>query len=103
MLVALQLVTVAAVPLNLTVLLPCVVPKLDPAIVTEAPTAPVLGVRLEIVGAAAACVAPKTNTNRHTNSVVARMSSFGWDMAETRALAVPWVGRGGAGDRRSVL
>jgi hypothetical protein len=54
MLVALQDVAVdAVVVLNLTVLVPCVVPKLLPAIVTEAPTAPVAGVKLVIVGAAA--------------------------------------------------
>jgi hypothetical protein len=52
MLVALQAVTVAVVPLNLTVLLPWLEPKLLPAIVAEAPTAPVDGVRLEILGAA---------------------------------------------------
>jgi hypothetical protein len=34
MLVAVQLVAVAVVPLNFTVLLPCVEPKLVPAIVT---------------------------------------------------------------------
>jgi hypothetical protein len=43
---ALQLVAVAAVPLNVTVLVPCVAPKPDPAIVTEAPTAPEVGKRL---------------------------------------------------------
>src|SRR5947209_6901292 len=54
MLVALQLVTAAVVPLNFTVLLPCVAPKFEPAMVTDAPTTPEFGVRLEIVGAAAA-------------------------------------------------
>ena len=51
MLVALQLVGVAAVPLNITVLDPCVGPKLLPAIVTDAPTAPVVGERLVMLGA----------------------------------------------------
>jgi hypothetical protein len=50
MLVALQLVGVAAVPLNVTVLVPCVAPKFVPAIVTGAATAPALGLRLVIVG-----------------------------------------------------
>jgi hypothetical protein len=54
MLVALHVVTVAVVVLNLTVLVPWVDPNAVPAIVTEAPTAPDVGVRLEIVGAAAA-------------------------------------------------
>jgi hypothetical protein len=48
--VALQLVTVAFVPLNVTVLVPWVALKPVPAIVTDAPTAPVEGVRLLIVG-----------------------------------------------------
>jgi hypothetical protein len=50
MLVAFQLLGVAAVPLNVTVLLPGDDPKLLPAIVTEVPTAPELGDRLLIVG-----------------------------------------------------
>jgi hypothetical protein len=49
--VALQLLIVAAaVPLNFTV--PVVVPKFDPEIVTEAPTAPEVGLRPLIVGVA---------------------------------------------------
>lgn len=43
MLVALQPVTVAVVPLNLTLLVPCEAPKLLPLIVTATPTAPVPG------------------------------------------------------------
>ena len=50
--VALQAVGVELMPLKLTVLLPCGVRKLVPAITTEVATAPVLGVRLVIVGAA---------------------------------------------------
>ena len=47
----LQLVIVVAdVPLNFTVLEPCVEPKLLPAIVTDAPTAPEFGARLVMVG-----------------------------------------------------
>jgi hypothetical protein len=42
MVVTLQLVTLAAVPLNETVLLPCVEPKVVPVTVIEAPTAPVV-------------------------------------------------------------
>jgi hypothetical protein len=51
MLVALQLVTVAAVPLKVTVLAPCVDPKFVPVIVTDAPTAPLVELKLVIVGA----------------------------------------------------
>jgi len=43
MLVLLQLLGVAVVPLNVTVLLPCVAPKLDPEIVTWVPMAPEFG------------------------------------------------------------
>jgi len=52
MLVALQLVTVAVVPLNLTVLLPWLLPKFAPVIVTAALTAPVVIERLVMLGAA---------------------------------------------------
>jgi hypothetical protein len=54
MLVALQLVGVAVVVLNLSVLLPWVEPKFVPVIVTEAPTAPEVGERLVIPGEAKA-------------------------------------------------
>jgi hypothetical protein len=52
MLVALQLVAVADVPLNFTVLVPCVEPKFVPVIVTEAPTAPDVGAKLVMLGVA---------------------------------------------------
>ena len=48
--VALQLETVAAVPLNVTVLEPCVAPKLVPVIVTDIPTGPEVGDTLLIDG-----------------------------------------------------
>jgi hypothetical protein len=50
MLVEFQLVGDAVVPLNCSVLVPCVAPKLFPATVTELPTVPELGVRLVIEG-----------------------------------------------------
>jgi len=53
MLVALQLVGVAVVVPNFTVLDPCVTPKFVPVIVTEVPTAPEVGLRLVMVGAEA--------------------------------------------------
>ena len=56
MLVALQFVAVATVPLNITVLVPCVPPKFVPVIVTAVPTAPELGFRLVIPGAGAVTV-----------------------------------------------
>jgi hypothetical protein len=50
MLVALQLFTTAAIPLNVTVLVPCAAPKFVPAIVTDAPTTPDVGFRLVTLG-----------------------------------------------------
>jgi len=46
MLVLLQLVGVAAVPLNVTVLVPCVAPKFVPVMVTDVPIGPDVGERL---------------------------------------------------------
>src|ERR1700681_2799553 len=51
MLVALQLVGDAAVPLKVTVLLPWLVPKLVPVVVITAPTAPEVGLKLVMIGA----------------------------------------------------
>jgi hypothetical protein len=53
-LVALQLVAVAVTPLNFTVLVPCVVPKFVPVIVTAVPTNPAVGLKLLIFGTVAA-------------------------------------------------
>src|SRR5215472_16677535 len=49
-LVAAQLVTDAAVPLKLTVLLPCVAPKFVPVSVTAVPTGPLTGATVVRVG-----------------------------------------------------
>ena len=51
MLVADQLVGVAVVPLNVTVLVPCAAPKIVPVIVTDVPTGPLVGDRLVTLGA----------------------------------------------------
>jgi hypothetical protein len=51
MLVALQLEGVASVPLNVTVLVPWVGPKFNPAIVTSVPTCPDIGFKLATYGA----------------------------------------------------
>lgn len=50
MLVALHTEGVAVVPLNLTVLVPCDAPKLEPVIVTGVPAGPVVGFRLAMLG-----------------------------------------------------
>jgi hypothetical protein len=52
MLPALQFETVAAVVPNVTLPLPCDEPKFEPAMTIDDPTAPVLGVRLLMLGAA---------------------------------------------------
>src|SRR5271165_4487127 len=51
MLVLDQLVGVAVVPLNLTVLAPCVAPKFAPVIITEVPTTPEVGDSVVMLGA----------------------------------------------------
>ncbi len=45
-----QAVTAAVVPLKVTLLVPCDAPKLEPAMTTDDPTTPVLGVRLLMPG-----------------------------------------------------
>jgi len=50
--VVLQLVGDPAVPLNATVLVPCVEPKFVPVIVTDVPTGPEVGFKLEMLGTA---------------------------------------------------
>jgi hypothetical protein len=50
MLVAVQFVGAAATPLNVTVLVPWVVPKLAPLIVTDVPTTPDVGFKLVMLG-----------------------------------------------------
>jgi hypothetical protein len=50
MLVALHAVAVAAMPLNVTVLVPCVAPKFVPVMTIVLPTAPAFGFRLLMEG-----------------------------------------------------
>jgi hypothetical protein len=59
MLVALQLVGVAAVPLKVIVLEPCIAPKFVPAMVTGVPTGPELGLKLVMLGAVGLAVTVK--------------------------------------------
>jgi hypothetical protein len=62
MFVLLQVVAVAAVPLKVTVLPPCVAPKFVPVIVTGVPTVPEVGLRVAtiIIGAVGAWASPVT-------------------------------------------
>jgi hypothetical protein len=74
MLEADQDVGVAKVSLKVTVLVPCMAPKFDPAIVMEAPTAPEAGVREVMVGKEikllAASAPPDVPHPRSPNSAV---------------------------------
>jgi len=81
MLFALQFVTLAVVPLNLTVLLPCVEPKPEPAMVTEAPTAPEVGDRLVIDGAAARTWT-LASRRRKENRAILRSFRLSGDMSQ---------------------
>jgi len=51
MLVLVQFVGVASVPLKRTALVPCVAPKLVPVMITEVPTAPEVGESVVMLGA----------------------------------------------------
>jgi hypothetical protein len=70
MLVALQFVGVAAVPLNFTVLVPCVAPKFVPAIITDVPTNPDVGFRLVMLGPELAAVTVKLTPSLATPPTV---------------------------------
>src|SRR5437763_15155968 len=59
MLVEFQLVGEAAVPLNMTALVPCDAPKLVPVMVTAVPTGPEGGLRSVMPGAAGVTVTEK--------------------------------------------
>ncbi len=59
MLVALQLVGVAPIPLKATLLVPWVAPKFAPVIVTGVPSTPDVGFRLVMLGATVVAVAVK--------------------------------------------
>src|SRR5438477_8368424 len=74
--VPLQLFGVAAVPLNMTLLVPCVEPKLKPLMDTNVPTTPEVGDRLAIAGAGVAltvavavAVLPSANVAANVNTV----------------------------------
>jgi len=73
-----QLVGVAAVPLNLTVLVPWLLPKWVPVIVTDAPTAPEVGDRLVIVGEAASRLRGNTRTKSRRKPEVTSLRTEGY-------------------------
>src|SRR5947207_6111200 len=73
MLVEFQLVGEAAVPLNMTALVPCDAPKLVPVIVTEVPAGPEVGFRLEMAGAGGLAVTVKVKPLLATPPAVTMM------------------------------
>jgi len=94
MLVALQLVAVPAdVPLNVTVLVPCVAPKFVPVMVTTVPTDPEVGDRFVMLGATVtvkltpALAKPPTVTT--TLPVVAPVGTFNTMLVALQLVAVP--------------
>ena len=91
--VALQLVTVPAVPLNVTELVPCVEPKLVPVIVTAAPTTPDVGFRVVIVGAGSVTVKvePLLATPPTVTTTLPVVAPVGTEVAMVVALQVVTV------------
>jgi hypothetical protein len=87
-LVALQLLGLAAVPLNVTVLVPCVAPKLVPMIVIGVPTVPEAWLRLVMLGARGggppAAALNATNTLSNVAVFVYLMEAVIWVCAEER-------------------
>jgi hypothetical protein len=90
---ALQLVMVALVPLNVTLPLPCVGPKLEPAITIEEPIAPVFGVReLMLAGGVTVNTTPLLATPltvTTTFPVVAPLGTVAVMLVELMLLMVP--------------
>src|SRR5258708_10174435 len=91
--VALQLVGVAVVPLNFTVLVPCVAPKFAPLIFTDVPTNPHAAFKLVMLGARTVTVkltpllaAPPTATT--TFPVVAPAGTVAVMLVALHAVAV---------------
>jgi hypothetical protein len=68
-----NVIVVAAVPLNFTELVPWLVPKPVPVIVTDMPAPPEVGDRLVILGAATATIGMKRNA-RNMDKARARAS-----------------------------
>src|SRR5271168_1116514 len=89
-LVALQLVGVPPVPLNFTVLVPCVDPNVVPVIVTDAPTAPDVGDRLAIIGTTVK-LTPLLFTPLANTTTLPVVAPLGTDVAMLDALHVVTV------------
>jgi hypothetical protein len=70
---SLQAEVLALVPLNLTVLVPLVLPKPEPTMAMDDPTAPELGVKLVMVGVAKAVAV----TDQHSINAAERHGAYG--------------------------
>jgi hypothetical protein len=81
-LVALQVVGVACVPLNSTKLQPCVAPKFTPVIVTEVPVPPCVGDTLFILGSVPFEALKAAMTATHFNPEGERVQVAAIDAAE---------------------
>ncbi|MGA8296612.1 MAG: hypothetical protein WB770_06185, partial [Acidimicrobiales bacterium] len=91
-LVALQVVTVAAVPLNVTVLVPCVDPKFVPVIVTAVPTGPEVVERLVMLGVGATVkLTPLLATPPTVTTTFPVVAPAGTDVARLVALQLVTV------------
>jgi hypothetical protein len=86
-----QLVAVAVTPLNLTVLPPCDEPNPDPLIVIEAPIAPDVGERLEMLSVANAEDAQQQKRRRSPVMPITVRVAEGWKYV-TRFIAPPPLG-----------
>jgi hypothetical protein len=91
MLKLLQLVGFASTPLNETVLVPCVPPKVDPVIVTEVPTGPEFGERLVILGVTWKATKLLPNPPTETDTPAGPADRFGI-VTPPRLLALQLVG-----------
>jgi hypothetical protein len=92
-LVALQLVAVAAIPLKVTVLVPCVPPKLAPVIVTAVPRPPEMGFKLVMLGAGTVTVklTPLLATPPTVTTTLPVVAPAGTDVAMLVALQLVTV------------
>lgn len=98
MLVALQLVGTAAVPLKATVLVPCVAPKFVPVMVTEVPTAPDAGLKLLMNGLGEGTVkitwllpTPCTVTHKRSFPIAAPAGTGTVMLVSLQVLAAPFI------------
>jgi hypothetical protein len=90
--VALQIVGEALVPLKVTVLVPCVVPKFVPVMVTDVPTAPEVGLRFVMLGVGSTVkLAPALGTPLTVTTTLPEVAPLGTGAAIEVALQLVGV------------